>query len=109
MNQIKDTSDKKLNIIVRIGFSFGFLNGTLFLIYALGLWFGANCVIGSSSCPVNVSGKYYTIQNVEVVFFTLVVSCFGLSGFSPAIKKIAIGFDAAKRIFQVIDRVPKIN
>jgi hypothetical protein len=37
------------------------------------------------------------------------MSCNAIAGFSPALKKVSLGIEASKRIFKVIDRIPKIN
>jgi hypothetical protein len=91
MKYVKDTSERKFHALLKIGLSFAFLNGLVFAIYSLGFWFGSNCVIGSSRCPTNISGGYYTTQNIEVIFFNFIMACNALSTFSPAIKKVSLG------------------
>ncbi len=55
-----------------------------------------------------MSGGVYSAGNVITVFFAVLVGCFNLSQLSPALKKIAEGRQSAARIFDIIDRVPKI-
>ena len=61
---VKDTSETKIHMVLKIGLSFAILNGLIFTLYSLGFWFGSNCVIGSNHCPPDISGGYYTTQNV---------------------------------------------
>ena len=70
--------------------------------YALGFWFGSNCVEGNSSCQNHT----YTAGDVMIVFFSVLMAGFNLSQLTPAIKKIAEGRVAAVRIFKIIDRKP---
>jgi len=90
-NNLSSATSRKKSYIKRIALSFAFLNFSIFIVYSLGLWFSTNCVIGSSICPTNVSGKYYTASDSLSIFFNFVVSCFGLSIFSPALKKVSLG------------------
>jgi ABC-type multidrug transport system fused ATPase/permease subunit len=61
-SQVKEASSRKMENIIKLAVSFGALNCITFLLYTLGLWYGANCVMGSNHCPPSVSGKYYTSQ-----------------------------------------------
>ena len=68
--------------------------------YALGFWFGSNCVEGSSVCR----SYKYTAGDVLIVFFSILMAGFNFTQLTPAIKKIAEGRVAAYRIFEIIDR-----
>lgn len=86
-----------------------FMSASMFLLYSLGYWFGGNCADpNNSSCPTSITGSLYTPGDVITVFFAVLVGCYNLSQLSPALKKIGEGQQAAARIFQVLDREPKI-
>ena len=82
---------------------------SMFLLYSLGYWFGAGCVEGTNGCTASISGKFYSPGNVITVFFAILVACFYLSQLSPALKKIGEGREAASRIYNIIEREPKIK
>lgn len=78
--------------------------------YALGFWFGSNCVEDTNSCPSSLNGgNPYTAGDVLVVFFSILMAGFNFTQLTPAIKKIAEGRAAAARIFKIIDREPLIK
>ena len=88
--------------------------GTLFFSilasYALGFWYGSLCVEGDSGCPARLNGgSNYQAGDVLVIFFSVLMAGFNLSQLTPAIKKISEGRVAANRIFDIIDREPKIK
>ena len=86
-----------------------FMISSMFLIYALGYWFGSTCAEpGNSHCPTSISGKLYSTGDVITVFFAVLVGCFNLSQLSPALKKIGEGRQAAARILEIINREPLI-
>lgn len=66
-------------------------------------------MIGIENCPYSVSQQVYTVGDVLVVFFSLVMASFNVGQISPALKKISEGRQAASRIFDVIDREPLIR
>ncbi len=55
------------------------------------------------------SRQTYTAGDVLVVFFSILMSGFNFSQLTPSLEKIAQGRQAAARIFQIIDREPKIK
>jgi len=61
----------------------------MFLLYALGYWYGSHCAEGTNHCSPLVSGKYYTAGDVLTVFFCILVGCFNLMQLAPALKKIS--------------------
>ena len=81
----------------------------MFLLYALGYWFGSHCVEGTRHCTPSVSGGPYSPGTAITVFFSILVGCFYLSQLSPALKKIGEGMNAAARIYQVLDQEPTIK
>jgi ATP-binding cassette subfamily B (MDR/TAP) protein 1 len=93
---------------LKIAASFGLMNGSMFLLYSVGYWFGSNCVEGNSNCPASASGGLYSPGAVITVFFSVMTACFYLSQLSPALKKIGEGKQAAARIYKVLDRKPRI-
>jgi len=60
-------------------------------------------------CQPSINNKLYTAQNVQIVFFALLICFFGLTGFSPTLKKISLGIESTKRIIEFIKRKPKIT
>ena len=78
--------------------------------YALGFWFGANCVEGTSSCLNDgPNDKKYTAGDVIIVFFSILMAGFNFTQLTPAIQKITQGMTAAARIYKIIDREPLIK
>ena len=63
----------------------------------------------TENCPEDVAKQTYTAGDVLVVFFSVVIGGFNLSQFSPSLKKIAEGQQAAARIYEIIDREPLIK
>ena len=57
--------------------------------YALGFWYGSNCVEGNSNCSSRVSGQNYSAGDVLVIFFSILMAGFNLSQLTPSMKKIA--------------------
>jgi hypothetical protein len=41
--------------------------------YSLGIWYGVQCIIGSSSCPSHISLQDYSAGNVLAIFFSLLI------------------------------------
>jgi hypothetical protein len=67
--------------------------------YALGFWYGSNCVEGTESCSPSISKQNYTAGDVLVVFFSILMAGFNLSQLTPSMKKIGEGRQAAARIY----------
>ena len=67
--------------------------------YALGFWFGSNCVEGTDGCTPDIANQTYTGGDVLVIFFSILMAGFNLSQLTPSMKKIAEGRQAAARIF----------
>ena len=77
--------------------------------YSLGFWFGSRCILNTENCPAGVARQEYDAGDVITVFFCVIIPGFNLSQLTPAYKKIAEGRQAAARIYEVIDRKPKIT
>ena len=108
-NTLAESKNDSIKAGAKIAFGFALLGASMFLLYALGYWFGSHCVEGTHICSPNVSGGAYTPGTAITVFFSILVACFYLSQLSPALKKIGEGMDAASRIFKVLDQEPSIK
>ena len=89
--RLEEVKDKNLSFGLKIALSMGLMQGSMFLLYALGYWYGSNCAEGNHHCPEHITGKKYSSGDVITVFFAVLVSCFSFSQVSPALKKISEG------------------
>jgi hypothetical protein len=87
-------NEKKCSI-VKIAVTLGLLNAFTFMTYSFGFWFGGNCLAGTNVCLVNLTGHAYTAENVNIVFFGLLLCLLELSLIVPALKQITLGREAA--------------
>ncbi len=86
------------------GLTYGFTQGFVFLMYAVVFRFGAFLVIQDSSSILHVE-----FQNVFRVFMAITfgaLSAGQASSFAPDYAKAKV---SAKRIFNILDRVPSID
>lgn len=77
--------------------------------YALGFWFGSNCIAETQHCRPAIARQEYTSGVVFSVFFAVVIVGFNMSQLPPSLKKIAEGKSSAVRIFKIIDRESAIK
>lgn len=56
-----------------------------------------------------MTGGLYTPENIQFIFFSILVCITELAEIPVAIKQVMFGREAAFRIFKVIDRIPKIS
>lgn len=77
--------------------------------YALGFWYGANCISETEHCRPWIAKQKYTAGIVFTVFFSIIIVGFNMSQLPPALKKITEGRAAAGRIFRIIDREPRVK
>jgi len=102
---LKSVTTKAFKYGAYLGIGMGTLFLSMLFSYALGFWFGSECVEGTNSCPPSWNGGHvYSAGNVLVVFFSILMAGFNLSQLTPSIKKIAEGRSAGARIFSIIDR-----
>ena len=77
--------------------------------YALGFWYGTQCVSGTSLCDPRFHGNVpYQSGDVIVIFFSILLAGLNLTQTSPAMSKIVSSRIAAARIFEIIDREPQL-
>lgn len=62
-----------------VGGTWGTLNTLISFSYALGFWFGMNCILGESNCSVELTGGRYTAGDVLTVIFALMIAGFNFS------------------------------
>lgn len=74
--------------------------------FALGYWYGAECVKGSAICPAK---NRYTGGDIIGIFFCIFVPAMNIQQLAPSFKKISEGRVAAASIFRVLDRKPLIE
>ena len=68
-----------------VGGGRGMINALISFSYALGFWFGMNCVLGESNCSVELTGERYTAGDILTVIFALMIAGFSFSEAGPAI------------------------
>ncbi len=101
-------TDKSLKFFILGGMAIGSIFLAEFLTYTFGFWYGSHCIEQSVICPEGVSGQTYTAGDVVTIFFIILIAGYNFSQVPPSMKKIAQGKEAAKRIYNVIDRQPLI-
>mmetsp|Transcript_58422 Transcript_58422/g.137526 ORF Transcript_58422/g.137526 Transcript_58422/m.137526 type:complete len:619 (+) Transcript_58422:67-1923(+) len=89
------------------GLGFGMVMGAFMGTYALGLWFGSWLIVNRKEN--DATGEVYTGGEVILVFFCIIMGSFGVGQMGPAIQAFGTGRASAKRVFNIIDRVPAIN
>lgn len=90
-----------------VGFAMGFIFCSMFLDYALSFWFGSTLIENKTMNAI--SGVPYTVGDVLVIFFAILIGGFSLGQAAPCIEKFAKGKTAGFRVFEILDRVPKIQ
>ena len=80
------------------GLGVGFIQGLIFLVYALGFWYG-NTLIPS---PMNAG-------QVLNVFFSIIIGAFSLGQATPYISVIGNAQGAAYKVFETLDRLSPID
>ncbi|KAG7282167.1 hypothetical protein CRUP_034914 [Coryphaenoides rupestris] len=77
----------------------GFTFLVIYLSYSLAFWYGTTLVL---------SGEY-TIGDVLIVFFTVLIGAFSLGQTSPNFQAFASARGAAHKVYNIIDHVPSID
>lgn len=80
------------------GVGVGFIQGLIFLVYALAFWYGNRLI------PGTMSGG-----DVLNVFFAIIIGAFSLGNATPYIASIGTACGAAFEVFGTIDRVSAID
>lgn len=62
--------------------------------FALGIWFGTQCVLKTDSCSESISRQEYTAGIVFTVFFSIIALSFHLSHLPFNLKKLMEGIVA---------------
>jgi hypothetical protein len=57
--------------------------------YALGFWYGANCIEQTFHCPAWIAKQQYSAGIVFTVFFSVIIVGFNMSQLPPSLKKIS--------------------
>uniref|UniRef100_A0A0E0JMT7 MDR-like ABC transporter n=1 Tax=Oryza punctata TaxID=4537 RepID=A0A0E0JMT7_ORYPU len=81
------------------GFGIGSIFFVVYCSYSLAFWYGAKLIIS----------KGYTGGQVINVVFAILTGSMAIGNASPSISAIAEGRSAAHRLFEIIDREPKID
>ena len=105
---LEKVSKSSLKFAIYLGIGMGSIFLVMLLSYSLGFWYGSRCIMQTENCPEDVAKQTYTAGDVLVVFFSVLIGGFNLSQFSPSLQKIAVGQQAAARIYEIIDREPLI-
>ena len=96
-----------LKLGAKEGLGMGLMYFFVFFCYALGFWYGTQCVSGSSLCdPKYHNNRPYKSGDVIVIFFSIILAGLNLTQASPAMSCIMSSRIAAARIFEIIDRDP---
>ena len=74
-----------------MGGSLAMITSFTVFFYALGFWFGMNCILGEPNCPVEMTGEKYDVGDVVVVVFAFMTAGLNLSELGPSIEKITAG------------------
>lgn len=77
--------------------------------YALGFWFGSHCINTTERCEPWIARQEYSSGTVFTVVFSIIIVGFNISQLPTALRKITQGRVAAGRIFQIIDREPRVK
>jgi len=101
--------EKNLHSAKAVGVKKGFVSGLgmgltyliVFCTYALGFWYGTQLILD----PDND----YTVGSMLTVFFAVIIGAFSIGNASPSIGDIATARGAAKKIWEIIDKVPLID
>ncbi|KAH6559790.1 hypothetical protein BASA61_000416 [Batrachochytrium salamandrivorans] len=80
------------------GVGVGFVQGVIFLVYALAFWYG-NTLVPATMTPGDVLN----------VFFAIIIGAFSLGNATPHISAIGTAQGAAFKIFETIDRMSPID
>nr|AKC42134.1 ABCB1 [Petromyzon marinus] len=75
--------------------SIGFTMFIVYASYSLAFWYGSRLVLEDTS---------YTIGNVMIVFFAVIIGAFGIGQAAPFLEAISVARGAAYTIFEIIDR-----
>ncbi|KAK3589575.1 hypothetical protein CHS0354_043029 [Potamilus streckersoni] len=89
------------------GIKKGFINGVavgivwlvIFCAYALGFWYGAKLI----------REENYSIGNVMIVFFSVLIGAFSLGHAAPDVQSFSVARGAAYVVYKLIDQNPDID
>ena len=94
------------------GIAMGVMYFMVFMIYGVGLWYGAKLIADSNEahpgCPMSGSNCFSAGQ-VWQVFFAVILGAMSIGQAGPNFAAFVTAQAAAARIFQIIDRVPDID
>lgn len=92
----------------QMGVGNGGMFGAMFALYGLGWWYGSQVV--ASAMEANCNGdNCMTGGKVVTVFFAVLMGSMAIGQAGPSIQALATALEAAGRIFDTIERVPKID
>ncbi|GFQ83988.1 ATP-dependent translocase ABCB1 [Trichonephila clavata] len=91
--------DIALRKYVYVAFAFGFTFLILYGSYALAFWYGSELVFANKMTPGDVFS----------VFFAVMIGSFSLGNAMPQLTAVATAKGSAKTIFDIINKVPKID
>ena len=89
------------------GVSMGGMSGTVYLLYAISLWFGALLI--RLEVENHFYGRPWTGGDVATAFFTIIVGTGSLPHIGMCTQAVAESRAAATRLLEVIERKPKIS
>jgi hypothetical protein len=69
-------------------------NLLLYLGFTLGLWYGAECVLGTNLCPPSISTRPYNVSTILIIGCGLLFPALSLNQLAPSIEKIGEGIVA---------------
>ena len=106
---MKDVTAKSFKYGAYIGIGLGAMYFFELCSYALGFWYGSECVEDTANCPSSQNGGFpYSAGDVLIIFYSIWMAGFNLSQLTPSLKKIVEGKTAASRIYAIIDRQPAV-
>lgn len=90
-----------------LGILHGLMLGTVFISYGFILWYGSRLIINKT---VNDStGRPFSAGDIMSIMYCVMVGSFGIGRAAPFTSAISTGKVAARKVFEIIDRVPLIQ
>ncbi|KAM3147604.1 hypothetical protein pb186bvf_000411 [Paramecium bursaria] len=90
-----------------IGISFALLYGQMMWSYSLGFWYGSKLIIDQTQNES--TGDKYTVADIITTFYSIGLIGYSIGQIGPCLTYYAKGKEAAKNIFQIIERIPQVN
>jgi ATP-binding cassette, subfamily B (MDR/TAP), member 1 len=90
-----------------VGLSLGFMMFAMFIDYAIAFYYGS--VIIEKNYTNRTYDRPYTVGDVIVIFFAIMIGGFSMGQAAPCIENFEKGKTAGYKVFEVLNRVPNIK